>query len=616
MSEKLDTPPLDDEKKERRHSIRRKTVTRISPVAEEKDIENCLTNIYQDENGEMPNMKRMAIKKSGSFGRFVSVVFMVGIVAAVLAWAGFFFLPSTNITSDQIDISIDGPNSVSIGATTTYQITYSNQQENDLNNVTLNLYYPEGFVYTGSSLQPQNAGHNEWKIGTVDHGTEKTLTITGKYFGAVNDQKSWRAFFNYTPSNFNSELQKITTKVVTITDSPYHVSMTGPDQIAVGADAIYVFHAITDKTSGQPLLLSPVLPTNFQLASSSPALDKNYRWNVNFTSSTDVMFSLKGKFKDSTVTTNGIKAILYLPLAAQNQLFQVASTEIKPTITKNDVTFATAINGKLVDFTTKPDEKLNITINFKNTSQTEIKNASLVLSLEGPSVKHQSALSWSEIKDSHNGDIVGEQLNDTIRRGQITWTSKKIPALGSIKPNDTVTIDLSIPVKDTRDFDFSSAKENTIKVNTSLSYVDSGQTKTLAASPLTLIIASDLAFKGKDTVSTNSQGKEEHLISWTLTNNLHDLKNITVTANAYGDTTYLVGAASSGTADYNPSTKKLTWTIPSMPESVDVATNNFTLVLGTKNPTQNTLLSKVSVQATDVVTNQTITLEGSEIGLK
>ncbi len=611
----METPTINDEKKERRHSIRRKTATRITPVAQEKDIENCLTTIYQDERGEMPNMKTMTIKKSGSFGRFVSIVFMVGIACALLAWAGFFFLPTPNTTADQVDLSIDGPNNVTIGVTTTYRISFSNYHQNSLKNATLNLYYPEGFVYIESSQPPQNAGHNEWKLNTIEQGAEKTISVTGKYYGVINDQKSWRAFFNYTPSNFNSELQKITTKSVTLTDSPYHVTMTGPDEITVGSDAIYTLHAISDKPTSQALYLSPLLPTNFQLASSSPSLDKNNRWKVNFTSSTDNTYILKGKFKDSG-TAAGIKAVLHLPLTATNQILQVASAEIRPTVAKNDVTFATAINGNLNDFNTKPGDQLKISINFKNTSQTEIKNASLVLSLEGPSVKRQSALAWSEIKDAHDGVIVGEQISDAVRRGQITWNSKKIPALATIKPNETVTVDLSIPVKDTRDFDFNASKENTIKVNTSLSYVNGSQTQTLAASPLTLTIISDLAFSGKDSVSTNSQGKEEHAITWTLTNHLHDLKDITVTANAYGDVTYLVGAVSSGTAEYNPSTKKVTWTIPSLPESVDVATSNFTLVLSSKNPTQNTLLSKVSVQATDVNTNQVITLQGNEIGLK
>jgi hypothetical protein len=62
--------------------------------------------------------------------------------------------------------------------------------------------------------------------------------------------------------------------------------------------------------------------------------------------------------------------------------------------------------------------------------------------------------------------------------------------------------------------------------------------------------------------------------------------------------------------------KRITWTIPSMPESIDVGSGTFTLVVNAKNPTQNTLLSKVKIEATDVVAGKKITLSGSEIKLK
>jgi hypothetical protein len=70
-----------------------------------------------------------------------------------------------------------------------------------------------------------------------------------------------------------------------------------------------------------------------------------------------------------------------------------------------------------------------------------------------------------------------------------------------------------------------------------------------------------------------------------------------------------------GTVTYDPSSKKITWTIPEMPDSVDVLAWPFTIMLTKKNPTQNTLVSKVTITAEDTVTGQTISLTGNEIGL-
>lgn len=361
-----------------------------------------------------------------------------------------------------------------------------------------------------------------------------------------------------------------------------------------------------------------MLPTNFQLSSSSPRLDKNNRWNVNFASSTDALFSLKGKLKNSDTATSGIRAALFVATPG-GQLNTLAETEIKPALQQNDVSssFTTTINGAGEDQTLSPGDTMAIAINFKNTSPTEIKNGNLILSFEAPSVKKQSALAWGQIEDTHDGDVIGDQLSDTIRRGVITWSSKKIPALATIKPGDTVTLNLKLSIKNTNDFNFGASKEAAIKVNTTLVSKDStGASKTLTGNPITITLGSDLALKSKDTVTTNSSGKDEHAIAWTLINHFHNLKNITLAATAYGDVTYLPGSVGTGAVSFSSTDKKITWTIPSITDNGDALTGTFTLVINTKNPTQNTLLSKVSLQADDTDSGQTITLSGNAVNLK
>ena len=52
-----------------------------------------------------------------------------------------------------------------------------------------------------------------------------------------------------------------------------------------------------------------------------------------------------------------------------------------------------------------------------------------------------------------------------------------------------------------------------------------------------------------------------------------------------------------------------------MPESVDTLALPFTVKINAKNPTQNTLVSKIRVKALDAVTNQTIEFMGDEVGV-
>nr|WP_298660595.1 hypothetical protein [uncultured Flavobacterium sp.] len=124
-------------------------------------------------------------------------------------------------------------------------------------------------------------------------------------------------------------------------------------------------------------------------------------------------------------------------------------------------------------------------------------------------------------------------------------------------------------------------------------------------------VNSDLKFEARDTASGST-----HQINWVLTNNFHPLKNITLVADVYGDSTVEMPAtAPAGEVNYSDSAKRITWNIPSMPESVDVLALPMTITLNKTNPTQALLVSKVHIQAEDTVTGEKLDFMGEEVPL-
>lgn len=592
----------------------------VSPPNKE-DIDSCLNTIYKDEEGHIPNMKEIAIKKNSPFMRIFTFLFGLGIVCTLLAWVGFLYVPRQGgLGENNIMFDIQGAREVALGEATTYTLVFANKHDVAIRDATLSVYYPEGFMFVTSSLPAFNAGNNEWNIGDMEAHSEDRITITGKYYGLLNDEKSWRTFFNYTPDNFNSELQKITTLTAKITENPYTIEISGPETAVVGADTIFTF-AVAQKSDGnEPVQLAITPPANFIISSSSPALGKNNRATINWNDALTpnrALVSIKGQFKDSTESSNTFTAIAYLPFEKSNQLFSIATAEFTSALQKSNVAFSATVNKTSGDLDAKPGENLTFEVKLKNNSGADMNNASIQLTLDAPSLNRQSSLAWPSVKDTYDGDIVGVQISDTVRRGEITWNNKKIPALTKVKPDDEIVITVQLPVKDSDTFNFNTLKETIIKVSASLDYTDaSGSNKNVAASPTTITLVSDLAFSNKSTVTTNSQGKEEHVVTWTLTNSFHALKNIVATAEMYGDATYLSGTTSEGKTDYDPRDKKITWAIADLKEGRKTMTSGFTLVLNTKNPTQNTLLSKVTIVAEDAVTGKKIQLTGKEITLK
>lgn len=635
-------PPLPKKKpvkraiKKRAPTLHKKPATaspKDEPVLENIDekinnlkIEKKLTEIYKDENGQLPDMQQIKIKKSSTFLRGIFTTVIVGGILAAVAWAGFFLLPtSQNKFSDQdISLTLTGPENITVGATTTYNLVIINKQRVDLKNTVLTLRYPEGFVFSTSTASPRNQGKNEWDIGDWPAGIKKEFSITGLSYGTLGNEQSWRVFLNYQPTNFQSEMQKTATLITKINRSPYAINLSGPDRTAAGINTTYTVE-IKNENNIWPkqLIVSPTWPTNFSLTTSSLIYDKTNRWIINTSTSTTsttnlYKFTFVGKFLDSTTTTlNAVQVSLLLPVEAAANIYEIGSTTITTEIAQTAVSANLAINGATEKLSTKPGEMLNISLVIKNNGKTDLTKGKASISLEGPSYNKLSVLDWANNQEKYNGEIKGEQLSDTLRRGTISWTAKNWPDLTKLKAGKEITVEWQIPMKDAQKIAGYNFGDAPIKATATVEFTDNtGAVQTASSNLITATINSDLSIDIRDVVSDNSDNKEVHNISWVLNNTIHPLKNVLLTAEIYGDVTWeKIEEAPLGTTKFDTKNKTITWQITDWPESVDVAAWPFKVTLNKKNPTQNMLESKVRVQAEDAVTGEKLDLLGDEIML-
>lgn len=588
-------------------------------VYNDQKIDRQLNNIYKDDSGNMPDMRRIKKANTGSFiGGLFKFTFSIAILAA-LAWAGFFFLPMASKFSDsQLELKIVGPENYTIGATTTYQIIFKNNQKIALNNVNLTTNYPSGFVFSQSSLIPKNLGKNEWNVGTLKPNEEKTLQITGNLFGSLGDSQSWRVFLNYTPENFKSEMQKIATLNVKPTIAPITVTLTGIDRIGLDTPTNFTI-TIESKDSlvGKILEVSPIIPTSFTITSSSLPLLKNV-WKLQPSTSTagisKYVINFSGKF--TLTDEDSVPLKVQVKLANSNQESYLLSEAVLNTeIIKNAITINTAINGSLTNIESKPGEILNVTILVKNSGKENIDKAQIKLIIDSPSYNKQSVLSWSDIADKNDGDITGNQISDQIRRATMIWNDKKITNLSKIKAGEEVSLDFQLPIKNTEKAPWNSTIGNQIKVSTELTFTDPTKiVQTISGNNINIFLNSDLSIQIKNDISSDDKEKEKHDITWVLNNTYHPLKNISVSADIYGDISWQGPSSTiSATVDFDPKTKHLVWTIPEMTDNTDVLTLPFSVTINKKNPTQNTLISKIHITADDTISGNRLEMLGDEI---
>lgn len=636
MSEEpsFSTKPLSDETdiKPKKPARKRRAPEASAPAKEnlkQTKISKQLTQIYQDDQGHLPDMKKIKIKKTHSaFKTFVGVIFVGGLLAAT-AWAGFFFMPSDQkFSEDKVELSVNGPSYVTAGTTTTYKIAYENKQNITLKKLTLNVQYPDGFVFLSSDVESKNAGHTEWNLGEIAAGKKKEVSITGISYGSIGQKQSWRSFLKYKPENFESELQKATILDVTVDKSPFSLTVNGSNKTLVGNASEYTFIVKKESNSAiTKLELKPSWPKNFVITSTSVPLTKDFKWiiepNKKLSPTSSVpeswTFKITGNFtgnSSGTISQEGSSEISgALLTSANNKTFGLTDNKITTQLAQNDLNFNLAINGSLSSFNTQPGEDLNITISLKNQSKNDLKNAILKLSLVGPSIKKVTLLDWSKIEDQYDGDIQGQQIADNLRKGEITWGKSKISSLTNIAGGKEIGVDIKLPIKDSSSFNLSDlATSSQITVVADIGFKDEeGVTHNFSSNQIIITVNSDLKFDARDTVSPSGKG-EKHQLNWVLTNSFHPLKNLTLTAEVYGDVNVeLPTPIPAGSATFNPQTKKITWSISEMPESVDVLALPITILLNKINPTQALLVSKVHVQAEDTVTGEKLDFLGDEI---
>ncbi len=586
-------------------------------------ISKQLTEIYKDDQGRMPDMRQIKITKTHTaFKTFLTVVLVGGLLAAA-AWAGFFFMPGTTdkFSEDKVVLRLNGPTNIMAGTTTTYQIAYENNQSIAFKKATLNVQYPDGFVFLSSNIESKNAGHTEWDLGRIEAGRKRELSVTGLTYGALNQKQSWRVFLTYQPENFGSELQKSAILDIVTDKSPFSLTVDGSNKTLAGNMAEYTFTTKKESESGiTKLEVKPSWPKNFVLVSSSPAISKDFKWTIetnksptpSTTAPTSWTFKLSGRFTTSTDEKEEITGAILTP--ANNKLFTIADTKIAPQVAKNDSDFSLAINGSLSNFSIQPGGELNMTLTLKNISDEDIDNATLKLGLNAPAIQKQTLLNWAKIEDKYDGNIVGSQISANLRRGEITWDKTKIPALASIKKGAEVSVDIRLPLKDSAAINLPDLKDSSqITALAELTFKDSDKKdQKISSNKIIITVNSDLKFEVRDSASGLV-----HKINWVLTNNFHPLKNLTLSADVIGDVNVeLPTPTPAGEVKFDDKTKKLTWTIAEMPDSVDVLALPITITLNKADPTQELLVSKVQVQADDTVTGEKLDFMGDEIKLK
>lgn len=587
-------------------------VRQFDQYAEEEtrngDIEESLSEIYQDDKGKMVDVKKLDIKKGrGILFYFFSLV-ILGLLAVVV-YAGYIFYSKNNPASARVEFAISGEESVVSGEEFFYAISYKNLGGVGIKNIEINLTYPENFIYLDSSPAAREK-NSIWKFSGLEAHRSDEIKIKGKIIGKAGEAQNILGTLVYTPENFSSEFKKEAafenivsgTGLALIIEPVAGVLVGEENEIVIKykkeeADFLNKFRLTLDKSDNIELTGGATTTNVWQAETADKEQEIKIKFKVKDKVSEREEITLNFEYSDDG-----------------NKYYEFYEKKLDFEVIKNSLNLSLILNGSRsaqgIDF----NQTLNYSIAYANKGEVEMKDIVIM------AVLNSDILDWKTLADKNNGELGSNT---------ITWSKEQIPQLATLAPNEEGLIDFFINVLPIEQVNLNSSSKHQVesyaqfsigglevkenedtKSNTIVSKVNSDvkldeevryfndDNIAVGSGPLPLKVGETTSFK----------------VYWKLTNNLHELHNLRLES-ALPDYIYWddKNRTTVGNIYYNESSRKVVWEIGRLPVSVFAADAEFNLSITPVESDRNkvlVLLPGTTVEATDSETGSAISKVG------
>ncbi len=445
-----------------RRSTSHKTRKRAAPpvsLPPEDLLEETLEEFYQEPDGTVPDMKHFerARNRTGATVAFFTLVVLA--LASGAAWLGYFvFTPAQKFSEQQISVTISAPQPVIIGVPQKYVVTVRNDSVLALASSEVYVKLPQPFVVTDAQPAAATNKYERWITGSVDAGSVKTITITGVQGISPSPAPAAmaRALLSYRPSNFNADFQKSVDQPLGDPTLPFvlRINATTKDKKTQQLVAT-IKNETAEIISGTTAVIT--VGTGFVISTSTPVAQmRGVEALVPLPAiapQTEQKITITGTLGPTGLAT---QKFLVNRLVEQTELLIASASQERTALPQaivgvestQPLIIVTRTAGTEAS-TVRPNEFVDISLTFTNTTLKPLKNVALQLQVEAPSVQNKSVFDYTRLDTIGEPDIIGKQLSPTRRLGTITWkVGTKLPELKELSPSQTVTLSARLFARD------------------------------------------------------------------------------------------------------------------------------------------------------------------------
>ncbi len=459
---------------------------------------------------------------------FAGVFFSIALLATAYFWnKGFNF-----ISSNDIEITFEGPGSVSGGKLNSWKVAVSNNNNAPLEFADFILEYPSG---ARNLKNDDKSLKQRYQLGQISPGGKATEEINLILLGSEGSEKVINATLEYRLAGSNAIFVKTEKKTIKLLESPVEVTIKLPKETNAKQELDFDVEYVSKAESViDNLVLQMQYPPGFQFKESSPKISsgKDNLWNIGaLEPGKKRVISIKGTVDGSDLDEKGFLAQVGV-LNENNELEVYGEKAETVVIKKTLLDLALFINNNdEKDNIASPGDIMRVDIFWKNNLPVRIKNGIVEVKLTGSAVNFQSI----------------SPVNGFYRTSDQTlvWNASSVPEFKFMEPGGegkvsfTFSVSGNLPQKNANDKNFVISLEANIFGEKTIGGYDDVNVK--SAIKKDIKIASNLqfasqalyyegAFKNTGPLPPKAGEKTTYTIVWSLSNSTNDIENAEVRA--------------------------------------------------------------------------------------
>jgi hypothetical protein len=550
-------------------------------------------------------------RKPVRFGMIASAL----MVTVALGYFVVVRIQQSAFQHNRVTVTVDGPTEVG-SENATFVFTYGNANRINLENVDLELSYPENFRPDPMENMTVRGSTSQVHIGTITGNSRGKIDLHGKFYGSKGSIAYIKGTLRYKPHNIESMLQTASQIGVTIASPSIKLTLDAPLEVSSGSDIEYrIDYTNTTDASFDNLRLKVEYPAGFRLRETVPkASEGDAVWYVgSLAPGQSGSIRLAGSIDGAKSEAKVIKAHIGV-LQGDGALLSYSDGERLTKMVSSPLLVTQTVNGSVQAFAS-PGESLQYDVQYRNDGDVGLRNVIITLELQ------KTLLDYTGIK------LVGGYFDDVKKT--VTWKASDAPNLANLAPGQSGSVAFSIPVAANIPIKSETDKNFTI---TSIARIDSpdiptptGSNKIIGSNTTQVKIRSGfyvgIATTHESSVVSNSGPNPAQVCSETtypvhvsMSTGSNDIDQIKV--NAYLPTGVRFTGKVSPVVEnivYNERTNQLSWTVGELASGTGIVRPSrdayFQVALTPQaNQSKQTVpvLTETAISAHNVYTNESI----------